>query len=205
MIGRMFGQWTVKKLGTRRDSHETYLCVCTCGEKQDVRTDQLLKGQSTCCRKCGCKKPRVSGRLEVKGLCRKGHDIALVGIATGGTCCMCRWEMYIKRTYDLTAEEYLDIYTLQKGVCPLCGRALTLPPPFGMLYKEGASRRTEIDHRHIPKKVKPQPPKRDLVRGLLCGGRYAGCNAKLVHIDNVEWLEAAVVYLKNPPAQQIRK
>jgi len=116
-----------------------------------------------------------------------------------------RWETYIKRTYGLTAKEYMAIFKLQKGTCPLCGRKLTLPQHFGVPAVEGASRRTEIDHKHIPKKAKIQPPKRDLVRGLLCGGRYAGCNAKLGHVDNINWLEAAAKYLKNPPAQQIRK
>lgn len=39
------------------------------------------------------------------------------------------------------------------------------------------------------------------VRGLLCAGRYAGCNRKLGSIDNIWWLENSLTYLKNPPAQ----
>jgi hypothetical protein len=41
------------------------------------------------------------------------------------------------------------------------------------------------------------------VRGVLCGGRYAGCNRKLGRIDKVLWLEAVTAYLKNPPAQKV--
>lgn len=46
------------------------------------------------------------------------------------------------------------------------------------------------------------------VRGLLCPGRHgkAGsgcCNRLLGRVDSIPWLEAAVCYLKNPPARQI--
>lgn len=41
------------------------------------------------------------------------------------------------------------------------------------------------------------------VRGLLCPGRYAGCNRKLGRIDNIPWLETILGYLKNPPARAI--
>lgn len=41
------------------------------------------------------------------------------------------------------------------------------------------------------------------VRGVLCGGRYAGCNRKLGRIDNVPWLESVLNYLKNPPARRV--
>lgn len=38
------------------------------------------------------------------------------------------------------------------------------------------------------------------VRGLLCPGRYRGCNRLLGHVDRVQWLEKAITYLTNPPA-----
>lgn len=46
------------------------------------------------------------------------------------------------------------------------------------------------------------------VRGLLCPGRHgkAGsgcCNRLLGRVDSLNWLEAAICYLKNPPARQI--
>ena len=202
VVGQTFGKWTVKKLGIRKDSHETYLCVCSCGNEQNVRTDQLVKGMSTGCRACGSKGPNLKARISVSGVCRKGHCIAAVGISPGGMCRLCRWECYIKNTYGLTSEEYLDIYKIQNGKCGICSGPLALPLAFGVAGSKEYEKRTEIDHKHVPKKVKPQPEKRDLVRGLLCGGRYAGCNAKLGHVDNVEWLRAAADYLSDPPAQR---
>lgn len=40
------------------------------------------------------------------------------------------------------------------------------------------------------------------VRGLLCPGRR-GCNRRLGWVDDLVFLEAAIRYLKNPPAKQI--
>ena len=41
------------------------------------------------------------------------------------------------------------------------------------------------------------------VRGLLCPGRYRGCNRLLGRIDDIHLLESFLAYLKNPPAKQI--
>jgi hypothetical protein len=41
------------------------------------------------------------------------------------------------------------------------------------------------------------------VRGLLCPGRYAGCNRKLGRIDDINWLKAVLHYLQNPPSKKI--
>ena len=35
------------------------------------------------------------------------------------------------------------------------------------------------------------------VRGLLCAGRYAGCNRKLGRIDQIPWLENMLRYLED--------
>jgi len=43
------------------------------------------------------------------------------------------------------------------------------------------------------------------VRGLLCAGRYAGCNRKLGRIDNPVWLRRILEYLENLPARQVIK
>ena len=42
------------------------------------------------------------------------------------------------------------------------------------------------------------------VRGLLCPGRHGPkcCNRLLGRVDNIPWLENALNYLKNPPAQR---
>jgi len=41
------------------------------------------------------------------------------------------------------------------------------------------------------------------VRGLLCAGRYRGCNRLLGRIDNIRWLEKTLAYLRNPPAKKL--
>jgi Recombination endonuclease VII len=41
------------------------------------------------------------------------------------------------------------------------------------------------------------------VRGLLCPGRYTGCNRLMGRIDKIDWLVKVLIYLKNPPAEQI--
>ena len=41
------------------------------------------------------------------------------------------------------------------------------------------------------------------VRGLLCAGRYAGCNRKLGRIDNPVWLKSILGYLENLPARKV--
>ena len=41
------------------------------------------------------------------------------------------------------------------------------------------------------------------VRGLLCAGRYAGCNRKLGRIDDISWLRKVTAYLVDPPAKKI--
>ena len=39
------------------------------------------------------------------------------------------------------------------------------------------------------------------IRGLLCPGRYTGCNRLMGRIDRIEWLEKVLAYLKCPPAK----
>lgn len=41
------------------------------------------------------------------------------------------------------------------------------------------------------------------VRGLLCAGRYAGCNRKLGRIDDPVWLRRCADYLDNWPSRQV--
>jgi len=41
------------------------------------------------------------------------------------------------------------------------------------------------------------------IRGLLCPGRYTGCNRLLGRVDRIEWLKAVLQYLENPPAWKI--
>jgi len=41
------------------------------------------------------------------------------------------------------------------------------------------------------------------VRGLLCPGRYTGCNRLMGRVDRIDWLKKVLVYLENPPAHSI--
>ena len=205
LTGKKIGKWKVGNL-VPDARHTIYYCTCVCGHVGEIRGSHLLNGKSTQCRVCGSGTPRPNARLSVSGLCKKGHVIAKVGAVSVGKnhmCNLCRWSGYIKRTYGLTVEEYAELYKIQDGKCAICGKVLLLHSSLAMPQTEGV--RAEIDHKHVPKKVKPQPPKRDTVRGLLCGGRYAGCNRKLGHVDNVLWLQAAASYLLDPPAQRLRK
>ena len=45
--------------------------------------------------------------------------------------------------------------------------------------------------------------RRRSVRGVLCGGRYAGCNRKIGRIDKIPWLQAVTQYLQDPPARKV--
>lgn len=41
------------------------------------------------------------------------------------------------------------------------------------------------------------------VRGLLCPGRYTGCNRLMGRIDKIDWLKKVIAYLENPPAHKV--
>jgi Recombination endonuclease VII len=41
------------------------------------------------------------------------------------------------------------------------------------------------------------------IRGLLCPGRYTGCNRLLGRIDKIEWLKKVLHYLENPPMKKV--
>jgi hypothetical protein len=107
-------------------------------------------------------------------------------------------DAYLRRTYDITLEEYQKIYDFQGGVCAICKKKLRPP---GSSNKKGSKDgyRMEVDHDH---KIKD---KRRSVRGLLCGGLRFGCNRRLGRVDNREWLLNASDYVQNPPAQLVLK
>jgi len=193
--GTIFGKWTVKEPEKRKTGrHPKYNCVCACGKEGVVDHYHLLGGFSKGCRSC-------SGK-QWPGLCKKGHPLEHYGKDTRGQCKLCRIAQHLKYAYGLSLEEYVALWAYQMGKCAICGRDLALNEAFSIVYAEVATR-AEVDHRHVTKKTKPQPEKRTLVRGLLCGGRYAGCNAKLGRVDNIEWLKAAVNYLETLPAQKL--
>lgn len=98
---------------------------------------------------------------------------------------MTRRDKYLLRMYGINEADYNQLLEAQGGCCAICGR----PPK---------NRRLDVDHDH-------RLVGRSSVRGLLCGGRWHGCNRKLGRIDNLKWLGRVIEYLKNPPAQRILK
>lgn len=80
--------------------------------------------------------------------------------------------------YGLTTFQYIDLWNLTNGHCPLCGKHYSKVRP------------ACIDHDH----------KTFTVRGLLC----RPCNYELgVLHENVTWLDNAVRYLRFPPTRQL--
>ncbi|WKW85932.1 holliday junction revolvase [Gordonia Phage PhinkBoden] len=89
---------------------------------------------------------------------------------------------YLQANYNITAEEYWEIYEAQGGKCAICRRAT------------GKSKKLSVDHYH-------SPDGGGWVRGLLCGP----CNRDVLgHLrDEVEALQRAIDYLENPPALDV--
>lgn len=98
------------------------------------------------------------------------------------------WARRLKATYNLTPEQYWQLYKAQGGRCALCQRAT------------GASRRLAVDHDHSCCAGPVSCGK--CVRGLLCGTD----NKMLGHFrdDAAAFLRAAA-YLDNPPAKAVFK
>lgn len=128
--------------------------------------------------------------------CPKGHDTTILGRTGDNACKRCLRDKRQKKLYGLEPGEYEALWTFQNGKCAICGVKLQTPDEIGLPGWDKAVR-VEIDHNH-DKNLQP----RDAVRGLLCGGRWKGCNRKLGNMDKLEWLRQVIHYLENPPAQQ---
>lgn len=86
-----------------------------------------------------------------------------------------RWrEGHLRRSYDITQDEYDALAKAQNFSCKICGKPAD-EEPFGKLA---------VDHCHDTGRV----------RGLLC----SVCNSGIGKLgDNIEGLEKALEYLKN--------
>lgn len=136
-------------------------------------------------------------------------------------------EDYIKRKYGITLVEREEIMKAEDYKCPGCGRDLRECRPevdhehvtnkmiivvkvpggwAGQVILQGGHIIAGIGKtkEQMIKNVK-ENAKRPSVRGVLCGGRYAGCNRKLGRLDNIPWLRNAVAYLSDPPARKVLK
>lgn len=186
LSGQTFGRWSVLRRVRRKGSDGAiYECQCVCGNRNEVYADTLRRGTSTSCGKCDRKKQ----------FCSRGHDTTVMGRTSSGTCRKCLRDRHLRTLYGITLEEYTGLWEFQKGLCAICATPLQKPTEVG---KSGWNKgvRVEVDHDHA-KHLKP----RQAVRGLLCGGRWKGCNRRLGHIDNPDWLRRAGAYLDTPPAQ----
>lgn len=190
ITGQTYGRWTATKLIDRRtvNGGVYYECECECGVVQEIASSTLIQGQSRGCKKCAVRDQRRPG-------CAKGHNTELWGLTDDDKCRACIKERNLLREYGITLDEYVAIWELQGRRCPICGEELdiALGQP-----GHGNGSRTELDHDHTEGITK-----RSSVRGLLCGGRWKGCNRRLGHVDDAEWLEAARRYVTDPPAQQL--
>jgi Recombination endonuclease VII len=187
MIGLKFKKWTILSIDPKRAKNGGiyFQCQCECGTIRPVASTGLIEGNT---RSCGCGKKQK--------FCKRGHETDLTGRTPTGSCRLCVKDKSLMRNYGITLEEYMKILRFQEFKCAICSKPLnfSISEP-GWVKGTG---RPELDHRHDGKRVD-----KELVRGILCGGRWAGCNRKLGRIDNIDWLEKVLLYLKSPPAKKI--
>jgi len=87
------------------------------------------------------------------------------------------WEWNNHGIIDMTRERFEELFELQEGKCAICGTLENI-----------LNRAMCVDHDH----------ETGLARGLLC----TKCNVALGYFgDNLEIIERAINYMKNPPAQ----
>lgn len=186
-IGQRIGKWEVMaETGHRQKSQLLWRCRCECGIVADITASALENGRSSSCVSC----------RNILDRCPFGHALAEWGRSGSGTCRGCIKDKSLRREYHISLEEYVAIWERQNGRCAICGRPLDKFPKGTPGWHEAL--RAETDHEHDKSR-----PTRLTVRGLLCGGRWAGCNRRLGKIDDIQWLEKVMAYLKNPPAQQV--
>lgn len=111
----------------------------------------------------------------------------------GHTCASCRRrrvqhagrDVRLLELYGITLDDYSALLEAQGGRCAVCRGVRP-----GNL---------DVDHDHALEKL--GLPKRQTVRGLCC----KRCNRRLLPaaLDSVEVLEAAIEYLRNPPARKV--
>jgi Recombination endonuclease VII len=115
-------------------------------------------GLHSYCRECSCTGARASSK--------RNYDSAIA------------WGKHIKRTYGITAEEYVELYNKQGGVCACCGKKESLYSP-----KRDKTFQLAVDHDHVTGEV----------RALLC----SACNTALGALEeDPERIEALLRYAR---------
>lgn len=79
---------------------------------------------------------------------------------------------YLKQEYNITSEQYSELFNKQQGKCAICGK-----------HQSKLSQTLCVDHSHESGKI----------RGLLC----KGCNSRLGTVEDFEFILKANKYLKN--------
>jgi len=155
------------------------------------------------CKSCDAKRRieyYAANKPKPDEVCKRGHKLIDWGRDKNGYCRACIKDRNLRREYGITLIEYKALWDFQKGKCAICGKKLRWQvgvPGFGHA-SETIGGRPELDHEH-----KGRTGFKADNRGILCGGRWAGCNRKLGRLDNILWLQNVLKYLQNPPARQI--
>lgn len=191
-MNQQFGKWKVLELLPKRSKYggTYYKCICLgCAKEYEISRSNLIGNSSTQCWKCRLEEVKSN----VKTFCLQGHPIEIWGRTKNGVCKACAKNRLLLHKYGISLSDFIHLYEMQDGKCSICNKELGsyFPKPIG---EKGY--RIEVDHDH-------RLTGRKSVRGLLCGGRYAGCNRKLGKIDTMDWLNAACEYIKNPPAKKL--
>lgn len=169
-----------------------YLCECIyCNLQVEIAEGTLQHGRAQCWKCVLANKKTCS-----KSVCKMGHDIEEWNRTPSGACRGCVKHKSLFRSYGITLADYIALYIYQEGKCAVCGKELGSFLPGQQGHYRGC--RIEVDHDHKKKG-------KESVRGLLCGGRWAGCNRKLGRIDNARWLRRVLSYIESPPANVLFK
>lgn len=130
------------------------------------------------CAKCGGRKGPAYADLKYCGKCKRGSVKRERRDTAHGS--------RILATYQLTPEQYAELYRLQDGKCAICR------------WATGRTKRLSVDHDHACCPTTPTCGK--CTRGLLCGF----CNRLLGFArDAIEFFERAIDYLRNPPFRRL--
>lgn len=151
---------------------------------QGRKRGQTPKGPTYVCLACGI----VSETPATNGMAPKYCDACIATNMLESKRKL--WVEKNLRRYSLTAEMYEQMVTAQNSTCAVCGTS----DPGGRI------RRWHIDHDHSC--CGPGVSCGKCVRGLLC----SRCNTAIGLLeDSATRLEAALSYLKDPPAQRVIK
>lgn len=133
-------------------------------------------------------------------------------------------DKYLLKHYGITLAERDAIVEVEGKVCPACGRDLTGDTRIEVdhaHYKTTAVKigkkawlaQSDFRGRTLAEsfghtkdfaiKTCRRLALRASIRGVMCGGRHAGCNRKMGRVDKPWWLRRVAEYLDNPPARKV--